>query len=90
MLPEATFPLVAPTILLTTFVFERLHLDAIVFNVVATNRKVLRYHRLLREPETHIERNAVTINGESVDLVWFAATRSFWQENRARWEALAI
>lgn len=90
MLPGTGFPVIAPTLLTYAFAFEQLQLPRIVFCVVSGNKKVLRFHRLLGEPETHVERHALQIDGVWVDLVWFAATRSFWQENRARWEAFAV
>lgn len=90
MLPGTTFPLVATSLLVYEFAFKDLMLNRVVFDVVSTNRKVLKYHRLLREPETHIASNALTIQGASVDLVWFEVTRAFWLENKARWESFAL
>jgi RimJ/RimL family protein N-acetyltransferase len=86
--PDATFSAVAPTLLAYRYAFEELNLERLVFNVVASNKKVLRFHRLLGEQETHVERAGQIIKGMPVDFVWFEVTKQAWPALYARWNSI--
>ena len=73
------------------FVFNTLGMKRLVFDVVATNRQVLRYNRLCGAMETGVEQNGAIIEGKSVDLVWFMETPESWAKVRpkiCRWAGI--
>lgn len=88
MLPDANFLIVVPAMLNYQFAFERLGLDKIILNVVATNQKVLKFQRLIGARETHIEKNGQIINGVPVDFVWFEITKAEWPAIFKKWDVL--
>ncbi|MFA6922352.1 MAG: GNAT family protein [Gallionella sp.] len=88
VLPDASFSIASTDMLLCRFAFEQLKLDRLIFNVVATNKKVLKFHRLFGATETHVEKNAKVINGSLVDFVWFEVTKEQWPELFAKWHPL--
>ena len=86
--PDAAFSIVAPTLLMYQFAFDRLGLDKLVLNVVASNKKVLKFQRLFGARETHIEKNGQIINGQPVDFVWFEITRQMWPALFEKWNGI--
>jgi hypothetical protein len=85
MYPDTGFLIAAPVVLAYQFAFEILELDKITLNVVASNRKVLKFHRLFGARETHVESEGQVINGMPVDFVWFEVTKQAWPALYARW-----
>lgn len=83
--PDAIFSAVAPTLLVYQYAFDVLGLEKLVFNVVSLNKKVLRFHRLLGERETHFEKACQKINGQFIDLTWFEVTKREWPAMFAKW-----
>lgn len=88
MLPDADFSIAATTLLVCQFAFENLGLDKLVFNVVSTNQKALKFHRLFGARETHVGNNGEIINGHPVDFVWFELTKPEWPALFAKWDRL--
>lgn len=87
MYPQVVFPVVLPEMLLYAFVFERLCLKRLVFDVVASNKKVVRFHRLFgaRELGRPPKRYAGTEAEVGAPLVWFELTAEMWTELKAKW-----
>ena len=83
--------IMASRVQMRDFVFKNLCLKRIVFDVVSTNKQVLKYHRLCGAVETHTEKEALIIQGEKVDLVWFEETPASWGKIRStvcRWAGI--
>lgn len=76
--------LLAGRVQVRDFVFQTLGVHRLVFDVVATNKSVLRYHRMCGAVETGIEKKAVSIQGRTVDVIWFEETPETWAKNRSR------
>ena len=64
------------------FAFGVLGLRRLVFDVVATNRRVLQWHRLCGAIETGGEKEKFVIQGRSIDVVWFEETLESWRKVR--------
>jgi RimJ/RimL family protein N-acetyltransferase len=88
LLPNINFMIASPVILVYQFAFSGLKLKKLFFNVVAENKKVLKFHRLFGATETHREKNGQQINGESVDFIWFEITEMEWQAIYDKWDHL--
>lgn len=85
---NASFSAVAPTLLVYRFAFEVLGLEKLDFNVVCSNKKVLRFHRLLGEREIRVERGGQVINGQLVDFVWFELLKHEWPALYSKWNGI--
>ena len=66
--------------LVNGFAFDVLKVDRVVFDVVATNKRVIRYNELYGAEITGVERDAVVIGGVPHDVVWMQVTREKWPE----------
>jgi len=88
MFPEFSFNLAAPLLLVYRWAFETLNVRRIVFDVVSTNRKVLKFHKLIGARETFLKANALHINDQMVDMQWFEVTREMWPSIFERWDAI--
>jgi len=66
------------------FVFRTLGMARLVFDVVSTNKHVIKYHRMCGAIETGLEKGSVIIQGKPVDVVWFEETPESWARNRPR------
>lgn len=62
------------------FAFDVLKVDKVVFDVVATNKRVIRYHQSYGAEITGTEKDAVTLGGVPHDVVWMQITRKKWPE----------
>ena len=76
--------LLAGRVQMRDFVFRTLGMNRLVFDVVATNKPVLKYHRMCGAIETGLEKDAVNIQDKPVDVVWFEETPESWIVNRSR------
>ena len=77
-----TYNLFKSTVQLNDFVFNVLKVDKVVFDVVATNRRVIRFHQSYGVEITGVEKDAVVLGGVSQDVVWMQITREKWPEIR--------
>jgi len=86
MLPDADLNPAALNYLVSEFIFDRLKLNRAIMDVVASNKKVVHFHRVLGEvqlkdcPKRYEGQNA------QFDFVWFAATPETWHAFKAEWE----
>ena len=71
------------------FAFDVLKVDKLVFDVVATNKRVIRYHQSYGVEITGTERNAVVLGGVPHDVVWMQVSREKWPEIRAFLERMS-
>ena len=62
------------------FAFNDLKVEKIVFDVVATNKRVIRFHQLYGAEITGVEKNAVVLGGVPHDVVWMQIARGKWPE----------
>ena len=85
ILPDADFWIAAAPFLVYQFAFDKLCLKKLIFNVVASNKKVLKFHHLLGVRETHVENNGQMINGLPVGFVWFELMKQEGPAMYAKW-----
>ncbi len=85
MFPDADIFAVIPIYLIDCFAFETLRLNRLVFDVVSTNDRVIKYHRIYGAKELHTQKNAHVIDGVSVDFVWFEKTFEMWSTLKRKW-----
>lgn len=78
-----TYNLFKSTIQINEFAFNVLKIDRVVFDVVATNKRVIRYHQSYGAEMTGVERGAVVLDGVPHDVVWMQITREKWPAIRA-------
>ena len=76
--------ILAARVQMRDFVFGTLKMRRLVYDVVSTNKSVLKYHRMCGGMETGIDNAAIEIGGKMVDLVWFEETAENWERNRPR------
>ncbi len=76
--------ILASRVQMNDFVFQTLGMRRLVFDVVSTNKTVLKYHRMCGAVETGTVKNALTIQGKPIDVVWFEETPESWAEIRPR------
>lgn len=89
MVKDHGINLIASRVQILDFAFDSIGVDRVVCDVASYNKSVLRYHRLLGEQETGVEKGAFVIEGQSVDMVWFLQTKADWPRNRERQLRLA-
>lgn len=78
--------LVAPFLLVYGFAFEQLHLKRLVMDIVASNKKVCRFHAMYGAAQIAVpERYAGTEAEVGCPLVWMGLTRDQWLEMNAQW-----
>lgn len=86
--PDACFSIAATDLLVYRFAFDQLGLDRLIFNVVADNAKVLKFHRLFGAREFRVQKNGQVINGRLVDFIWFEVTKKEWPALFSKWDGL--
>ena len=74
--------LLAGRVQMHDFVFRTLGMSRLVFDVVSTNKPVIKYNRMCGSIETGREKDAVVIQGKPVDVIWFEETPESWARNR--------
>lgn len=74
----------ASRIQMNDFVFDVLGMKRLVFDVVSTNKPVLKYHRLCGAIETGVAKDYFVIQGRPVDMVWFEETPESWKAVRSK------
>ena len=89
MLPQTRVNIMAPFLLLYGFVFEELCLNRVVMDVVASNKKVRRFHELygaryIQAPS----RYADTESEVGAPLVWFEFLRDQWPSMKEYWKSI--
>lgn len=89
MMPQASVNIMAPFILLYRFVFEVLDVNRVIMDVVATNKKVRRFHELyganyISSPA----RYAGTEEEVGSPLVWFEFKREQWPAMMDYWHPI--
>ena len=84
-----TYNLFKSTIQVNDFAFNCLKVSRIVFDVVATNKRVIRYHQSYGAEVTGVEKGAVVLGGVPNDVVWMQITREKWPEIRSFLERLS-
>ena len=77
-----TYNLFKSCIQLNDFAFNELKVDRIVFDVVATNKRVIRFHESYGAEITGLGKDAVVLGGVPHDVVWMQVTREKWPEIR--------
>ena len=78
-----TYNLFKSAIQFNGFAFDVLGVDAVVFDVVSTNKRVIRYHLLYGAETIGVEKDAVVLDGTPHNVVWMQITRKKWPEIRA-------
>ncbi len=71
------------------FAFDVLKVDRVVFDVVDTNRRVIRYHQSYGAESIGIEKSAVVLGGVPHDVMWMQITREKWPQIRAFLERMS-
>lgn len=66
------------------FAFNELKVDAVINDVVSTNKAVIKYHRFLGEKEFYHEYDVKGVGDSNVERIWFREDRESWVKNRAR------
>lgn len=85
MFPDFSFHLAAPILAVYEWAFEVLNLDNVIFDVVLTNRKVMKFHRLLGAREVERPKATVVVGNEAVDVQWFEVAKDMWPEIKKKW-----
>ena len=88
--PEGNF--FADRVQMRDFVFNILGIKRLVFDVVSTNKQVLKFHRMCGAIETNLQKDALVIQNKSVDMVWFEETPESWASVRpkiCRWAGIS-
>ena len=73
------------------FVFKTLGIKRLVFDVVSTNKPVIKYHRLCGAIETGLKKGKFIIQNKPVDMICFEETPESWAKVRpciCRWAGL--
>ena len=84
-----TYNLFKSAIQLNDFAFNDLKVSCVVFDVVATNKRVIRYHLSYGAEVTGVEKNAVVLGNVPHDVIWMRITREKWPEIRAFLERMS-
>lgn len=66
------------------FAFNFLKVDAVISDVVSTNKGVIKYHKFLGEKEFYHEYNVEGVGDVKVERIWFREDKDTWQVNRAK------
>jgi RimJ/RimL family protein N-acetyltransferase len=88
--PEAQGAALPVGVVVHQVAFDQLQLTALLGSVVATNEKVLGFHRRFGAEFTHTEPRARCIGGEWVDMTWIRVQRAAWPAMLARLTPLAV
>ena len=89
MMPQASVNIMAPFVLLYGFVFDVLGMTRVIMDVVATNKKVRRFHKLYgAEYIDQPARYAGTEEEVGSPLVWFEFSREQWPTMRDYWRPI--
>lgn len=79
MMPQASVNILAPFILLYKFAFEVLGINRVIMDVVATNKKVRRFHKLYGANYISVPARYADAEEEvGSPLVWFEFMREQW------------
>ena len=73
------------------FVFNVLGMKRLVFDVMPSNKQVLKYHRMCGAVEIGVEKNLFVILGKPTDMIWFEETPDSWSAARpkiCRWAGI--
>lgn len=89
MLPQNRVNIMAPFLLLYGFVFDELRFNRVVMDVVATNKKVRRFHELygaryIDPPPRYLDTEAEV----GVPMVWFEFLRDQWPGMNEYWKSV--
>ena len=76
--------MIAWRVLERDFVFNVLGMERLVYDVVSTNKPVLKLHRMCGAVESGTEKEKFEIQGKKVDLVWFEETKESFAKVRPR------
>lgn len=89
MLPQANINIMAPVFLMYEYIFESLKIARIIIDVVATNKKVLRFHKLYGATQIETPTKYLGVASElGLPMVWFELKSSQWSEIAARWKPI--
>ena len=89
MMPQANVNIMAPVFLMYEYIFNTLKIERLIIDVVPTNKKVLKFHKLyganqIETPEKYL--------GEESDvgakMIWFELKSSQWPEIVAVWKTI--
>lgn len=83
LLANERINLIASTIQFFDFAFDVLGVDRIVFDIVATNKSVIRYQELCGAVPTHVIKES-GIGGKAADVIWYEQKAVNWPVNRAK------
>lgn len=78
-----SYNLFKSAIQLNDFAFTELNVARIVFDIVVTNKRVIRYHQTYGAETIGVEKGGVVLGGIPHDVVWMQITRRKWPEIRA-------
>lgn len=85
MIPDADIVLAATAYLTYEFIFERLKLQRAIMDVVSTNKKVIRYHKMIGAVELSQCPSRYANQVSPYEFVWFEFNRSTWHAFREEW-----
>ena len=89
MMPQGKVSIIAPFFLMYQFVFEKLDIDRFVMDVVASNKKVRRFHELYGAKYIDPPARYANIADEvGAPLVWFEFTRKQWPSMQEYWKPI--
>lgn len=66
------------------FAFNVLKVNAVINDVVSTNKAVIKYHHFLGEKEFYHEYNVKGVGDANVERIWFREDTESWKVNRQR------
>lgn len=89
MMPQAEVNIMAPFFLLYAFVFDDLSFDRVIMDVVATNRKVRKFHTLYGATYIETPMQYKDVEQEvGTPLVWFEFSKQKWPSMCEYWRPI--
>ncbi len=89
MMPQSQINIMAPFVLMYAFVFDQLNVSRVIMDVVASNRKVRRFHELYGAKYISPPARYVGTEEEvGVPLVWFQFSKEDWPSMFEYWRPI--
>lgn len=89
MMPQANINVMVPVYLMYRYVFEVLKMKRLIIDVVATNKKVLRFHKLYGASFIDIPPKYLGTDEEvGMPMVWFEFREDQWPAMVKYWEPI--
>ena len=86
MLPQNNINIMAPVFLMYEYIFDILKIERIVIDVVASNKKVLRFHKLYGATQIETPEKYLGVESEvGSEMLWFELKSCDWPEIASEW-----